>query len=138
MRAETADAVMGVLLPSVRGSARPLPNRPARPGERVPAEVRAGRQMEMGHGFWPVFSDIYADTETYEAFQDEDDTSKLIRLPWTHVMRLSTGAEGCFKIHGMYGHLPRNNILLPFQGVEGTSLETQRNNTHDSRSHCQI
>jgi SAGA-associated factor 29 len=29
--------------------------------------------------------------------QDEDDTSKLIRLPFNHVMRLSTGLEGCFK-----------------------------------------
>jgi SAGA-associated factor 29 len=38
----------------------------------------------------------YPDTDTYDV-QDEDDTSKLIRLPWTHVMRLSTGAEGCFK-----------------------------------------
>mmetsp|Transcript_10166 Transcript_10166/g.18510 ORF Transcript_10166/g.18510 Transcript_10166/m.18510 type:complete len:109 (-) Transcript_10166:232-558(-) len=26
-----------------------------------------------------------------------DDTTKLIRLPWNHVVRLSTGTDGCFK-----------------------------------------
>ena len=36
---------------------------------------------------------FYGDTETYDV-QDEDDTSKLIRLPWNHVMRLSSGTEG--------------------------------------------
>lgn len=36
-----------------------------------------------------------ADTECYDV-QDEDDTSKFIRLPWDHVMRLSNGDEGCF------------------------------------------
>ena len=49
------------------------------------------------NGSWILASvqRFYIDTETYDV-QDEDDTSKLIRLPWTHVMRLSTGMEGCF------------------------------------------
>ena len=49
------------------------------------------------NGSWILASvqRFYADTETYDV-QDEDDTTKLIRLPWSHVMRLSTGAEGCF------------------------------------------
>lgn len=50
------------------------------------------------NGSWILASvqRFYSDTETYDV-QDEDDTSKLIRLPWSHVMRLSTGVEGCFK-----------------------------------------
>ena len=51
--------------------------------------------MKMARGFWQSVQRFYADTETYDV-QDEDDTSKLIRLPWSHVMRLSTGAEGVF------------------------------------------
>ena len=49
------------------------------------------------NGSWILASvqRFYIDTETYDV-QDEDDTSKLIRLPWSHVMRLSTGTEGCF------------------------------------------
>ena len=39
---------------------------------------------------------FYPESETYDV-QDEDDTSKLIRLPWNHVMRLSTGTEGFFE-----------------------------------------
>ena len=39
---------------------------------------------------------FYPESETYDV-QDEDDTSKLIRLPWTHVMRLSNGTEGFFE-----------------------------------------
>jgi len=50
------------------------------------------------NGSWILASvqKFYSDTETYDV-QDEDDTSKLIRLPWSHVMRLSLGDEGCFK-----------------------------------------
>ena len=39
---------------------------------------------------------FYPDSETYDV-QDEDDTSKLIRLPWNHVIRLSSGTEGFFE-----------------------------------------
>ena len=38
---------------------------------------------------------FYADTEVYDV-ADEDDPNKLLRLDWKDVMRLSTGAEGCF------------------------------------------
>jgi len=66
----------------------------ARPGEQVAAKVT--RTDENGSWILASVQRFYADTETYDV-QDEDDTSKLIRLPWSHVMRLSTGAEGCFQ-----------------------------------------
>ena len=65
----------------------------ARPGEQVAAKVT--RTDENGSWILASVQRFYADTETYDV-QDEDDTSKLIRLPWSHVMRLSTGAEGVF------------------------------------------
>jgi hypothetical protein len=65
----------------------------ARPGEQVAAKVT--RTDENGSWILASVQRFYTDTETYDV-QDEDDTSKLIRLPWTHVMRLSTGAEGVF------------------------------------------
>ena len=65
----------------------------ARPGEQVAAKVT--RTDENGSWILASVQRFYADTETYDV-QDEDDTSKLIRLPWTHVMRLSTGTEGTF------------------------------------------
>jgi hypothetical protein len=78
---------------------RPHPKRKrtkwaARPGEQVAAKVT--RTDENGSWILASVQRFYADTETYDV-QDEDDTSKLIRLPWSHVMRLSTGAEGCFQ-----------------------------------------
>lgn len=77
---------------------RPHPKRKrtkwaARPGEQVAAKVT--RTDENGSWILASVQRFYADTETYDV-QDEDDTSKLIRLPWSHVMRLSTGSEGCF------------------------------------------
>ena len=66
----------------------------ARPGEQVAAKVT--RTDENGSWILASVQRFYADTDTYDV-QDEDDTSKLIRLPWSHVMRLSSGAEGCFK-----------------------------------------
>lgn len=68
----------------------------ARPGEQVAAKVT--RTDENGSWILASVQRFYADTETYDV-QDEDDTSKLIRLPWSHVMRLSTGTEGCFHAH---------------------------------------
>jgi SAGA-associated factor 29 len=65
----------------------------ARPGEQVAAKVT--RTDENGSWILASVQRFYADTETYDV-QDEDDTSKLIRLPWSHVMRLSTGTEGIF------------------------------------------
>ncbi|GKY91922.1 hypothetical protein MPSEU_000163800 [Mayamaea pseudoterrestris] len=65
----------------------------ARPGEQVAAKVT--RTDENGSWILAVVQRYYADTDTYDV-QDEDDTSKLIRLPWSHVMRLSTGTEGRF------------------------------------------
>lgn len=65
----------------------------ARPGEQVAAKVT--RTDENGSWILASVQRFYADSETYDV-QDEDDTSKLIRLPWTHVMRLSTGMEGYF------------------------------------------
>jgi SAGA-associated factor 29 len=65
----------------------------ARPGEQVAAKVT--RSDENGSWILASVQRFYSDTETYDV-QDEDDTSKLIRLPWHHVMRLSTGTEGTF------------------------------------------
>lgn len=65
----------------------------ARPGEHVAAKVT--RTDENGSWILASVQRFFADTETYDV-QDEDDPSKLIRLPWNHVMRLSTGSEGCF------------------------------------------
>ena len=66
----------------------------ARPGEQVAAKVT--RTDENGSWILATVTRFYADTETYDV-QDDDDTSKLIRLPWNHVMRLSFGTEGCFQ-----------------------------------------
>jgi SAGA-associated factor 29 len=66
----------------------------ARPGEQVAAKVT--RTDENGSWILASVQRFYSDTETYDV-QDEDDTSKLIRLPWNHVMRLSMGAEGTFQ-----------------------------------------
>ncbi|KAL7580758.1 hypothetical protein ACA910_001040 [Epithemia clementina (nom. ined.)] len=66
----------------------------ARQGEQVAAKVT--RTDENGSWILASVQRFYSDTETYDV-QDEDDTSKLIRLPWSHVMRLSSGTEGCFQ-----------------------------------------
>jgi SAGA-associated factor 29 len=66
----------------------------ARPGEQVAAKVT--RSDENGSFILASVQRFYPETETYDV-QDEDDTSKLIRLPFNHVMRLSTGLEGCFR-----------------------------------------
>ena len=65
----------------------------ARPAEQVAAKIT--RTNENGSWILASVQRFYAESETYDV-QDEDDTSKLIRLPWTHVMRLSKGSEGCF------------------------------------------
>jgi hypothetical protein len=74
-------------------SSRKRNRKAARPGEQVAAKVT--RTDENGSWILASVQRFYVDTDTYDV-QDEDDTSKLIRLPWTHVMRLSTGTEGCF------------------------------------------
>jgi SAGA-associated factor 29 len=65
----------------------------ARASEQVAAKIT--RTNENGSWILASVQRFYVESETYDV-QDEDDTSKLIRLPWTHVMRLSTGTEGCF------------------------------------------
>jgi len=65
----------------------------ARPGEQVAAKVT--RTDENGSWILASVQRFYADNEAYDV-QDEDDTEKIIRLPWNHVMRLSSGSEGCF------------------------------------------
>lgn len=66
----------------------------ARPGDQVAAKVT--RTEENGSWILASVQRFYPDSETYDV-QDEDDTEKMIRLPWNHVMRLSTGAEGGFE-----------------------------------------
>ncbi len=68
----------------------------ARPGEQVAAKIT--RTNENGSWILASVQRFYVESETYDV-QDEDDTTKLIRLPWTHVMRLSAGTEGCFTKH---------------------------------------
>jgi len=58
----------------------------ARPGEQVAAKVT--RTDENGSWILAAVQRFYPENECYDV-QDEDDTSKLIRLPWTHVMQLS-------------------------------------------------
>ena len=60
-------------------------------GDQVAAKVT--RTDENGSWILAYVLRYYPESETYDV-QDEDDTSKLIRLPWNHVMRLSTGQEG--------------------------------------------
>ncbi len=57
--------------------------------------AKVTRTDENGSWILASVQRFYPDTETYDV-QDEDDTSKLIRLPWSHVMRLSNGTEGTF------------------------------------------
>ena len=63
-------------------------------GDQVAAKVT--RTDENGSWILAYVLKFYPESETYDV-QDEDDTSKLIRLPWTHVMRLSNGTEGFFE-----------------------------------------
>lgn len=76
------------------GSRRHRGTAPARPGEQVAAKVT--RTDENGSWILASVQRFYPETETYDV-QDEDDTTKLIRLPWNHVMRLSMGTEGTFE-----------------------------------------
>lgn len=63
----------------------------ANQGDQVAAKVT--RSEENGSWILAYVLRYYPESETYDV-QDEDDTSKLIRLPWNHVMRLSAGSEG--------------------------------------------
>lgn len=64
-------------------------------GERDQVAAKVTRTDENGSWILAYVLRFYPESETYDV-QDEDDTSKLIRLPWNHVMRLSTGTEGWF------------------------------------------
>jgi SAGA-associated factor 29 len=81
------------IAPSLLRRKRRRAKKAARPGEQVAAKVT--RTDENGSWILASVQKFVADTETYDV-QDEDDPSKLIRLPWNHVMRLSTGSEGIF------------------------------------------
>mmetsp|Transcript_1979 Transcript_1979/g.2118 ORF Transcript_1979/g.2118 Transcript_1979/m.2118 type:complete len:359 (-) Transcript_1979:215-1291(-) len=78
--------------PSVEVRRRRRSKNAARQKEQVAAKVT--RTDENGSWILASVQRFYPETETYDV-QDEDDTSKLIRLPWNHVMKLSTGSEGC-------------------------------------------
>jgi transcriptional regulator len=52
----------------------------ATPAEQVAAKIT--RTNENGSWILASVQRFYAESETYDV-QDEDDTSKLIRLPWT-------------------------------------------------------
>ena len=65
-------------------------------GERDQVAAKVTRTDENGSWILAYVLRFYPESETYDV-QDEDDTSKLIRLPWNHVMRLSTGTEGWFE-----------------------------------------
>jgi SAGA-associated factor 29 len=54
--------------------------------------AKVTRTDENGSWILAAVQRFYPETETYDV-QDEDDTSKLIRLPWTHVMQLSSADE---------------------------------------------
>ena len=83
--------------PSVQARQRKRAKWAAYAGEQVAAKVTRGNE----NGSWILASVLkfYPETETYDV-QDEDDTSRVIRLPWHHVMRLSKGTEGCFAKKG--------------------------------------
>mmetsp|Transcript_18443 Transcript_18443/g.39891 ORF Transcript_18443/g.39891 Transcript_18443/m.39891 type:complete len:312 (+) Transcript_18443:87-1022(+) len=66
----------------------------ANQGDQVAAKVT--RTDENGSWILAYVLRFYPDSETYDV-QDEDDTSKLIRLPWNNVIRLSNGTEGWFE-----------------------------------------
>ena len=65
-------------------------------GERDQVAAKVTRTDENGSWILAYVLRFYPESETYDV-QDEDDTSKLIRLPWNHVMRLSNGTEGWFE-----------------------------------------
>ena len=86
-----ARATRAYLAPTAAQRGRRRRQYAARPGEQVAAKVT--RSDENGSWILASVQRFYPETETYDV-QDEDDTSKLIRLPWTHVMQLSSAADG--------------------------------------------
>jgi len=68
----------------------------ARPGEQVAAKTT--RDDQNGSWILAVVQRYNIEAENYDV-QDEDDTTstKVLRLPWNHVMRLSSGTEGLFE-----------------------------------------
>lgn len=61
-----------------------------------PVAAKVTRTDENGSWILAYVIRFYPENETYDV-QDEDDTTRVIRLPWNHVMRLSTGIEGFFE-----------------------------------------
>lgn len=98
-------AVFDGVAPSLASRQRNRSKKAARPGEQVAAKVT--RTDENGSWILASVQRFYADSfEAYDV-QDEDDPSKLIRLPWNHVMRLSSGSEGCFNKGSFCQHVYR-------------------------------
>jgi len=76
--------------PTIQAHKRHRSKLAARHGEKVAAKTSLGEE----NGSWILASvqSYNHDTETYDV-QDEDDITKLIRLPFDHVIRLSDGTE---------------------------------------------
>ncbi|GMH71163.1 hypothetical protein TrST_g11336 [Triparma strigata] len=77
-------------VPSVQAHKRKRAKTAARPGEQVAAKV--SRSDENGSWILASVQSYSRDSESYDV-QDEDDITKLIRLPYTNVMRLGNGTE---------------------------------------------
>jgi len=88
-----ATAVFDGIAPTLATRKRNRSKKAARPGEQVAAKIT--RTDENGSLILASVQRFYSDSEAYDV-HDEDDPSKLIRLPWNNVMRLSTGNEGRF------------------------------------------
>eukprot|EP00590_Aulacoseira_subarctica_P002993 CAMPEP_0172417536 /NCGR_PEP_ID=MMETSP1064-20121228/4069_1 /TAXON_ID=202472 /ORGANISM="Aulacoseira subarctica , Strain CCAP 1002/5" /LENGTH=295 /DNA_ID=CAMNT_0013155945 /DNA_START=146 /DNA_END=1032 /DNA_ORIENTATION=+ len=88
-----ATAVFDGIAPTLATRKRNRSKKTARPGEQVAAKIT--QTDENGSWILASVQQFYSDSEAYDV-HDEDDPSKLIRLPWNNVMRLSTGNEGRF------------------------------------------
>ncbi|GMI48780.1 hypothetical protein TrCOL_g3999 [Triparma columacea] len=76
--------------PSLQAYRRKRQKAAALPGEQVAAKT--SRSDENGSWILASVQAYHPETETYDV-QDEDDITKLIRIPFTNVMRLGTGQE---------------------------------------------
>ena len=74
--------------PSIQAYKRKRQKAAALPGEQVAAKT--SRSDENGSWILASVQAYHGETETYDV-QDEDDITKLIRIPFTNVMRLGTG-----------------------------------------------
>jgi len=82
--------VISLNTPSLQAYKRKRQKAAALPGEQVAAKT--SRSDENGSWILASVQAYHPETETYDV-QDEDDITKLIRIPFTNVMRLGTGQE---------------------------------------------